>query len=145
MPEQIIEESKFVQAFSALQKAAHQNSVDKGFWESPDADFLENIADSQIFSAGLRLKEISAKTRQQNDGEKIALMHAELSEALEGIRHGNPPSEHIPEFTAVEEELADVIIRIMDYAQARRFRVAEAVVAKMKFNATRPHKHGKTF
>ena len=50
------------------------------------------------------------------DGTFIALIHAELSEALEGLRHGNPPSEHIPEFTALEEELADVVIRCMDYA-----------------------------
>ena len=47
----------------------------------------------------------------------------ELSEALEGLRHGNPPSDHIPQFSSVEEEFADVIIRIMDHARARGFRV----------------------
>lgn len=77
-----------------------------------------------------------------NDGEQIALMHAELSEALESLRHGNPPDKHLPEFKSIEVELADVAIRIMNYASMRGYRVAEAIEAKTAFNATRPHKHG---
>lgn len=79
---------------------------------------------------------------ERNDGEIIVLIHSELSEALEALRHGNPPDQHIPEFNGVEVELADVIIRIMDFAYARGHRVAEALEAKMAFNATREHKHG---
>lgn len=76
------------------------------------------------------------------DGEIIALMHSELSEALEALRHGNPPDNRIPAFGGVEAEMADLIIRIMDYGKARGFRIAEAVEAKMEYNATRPVKHG---
>lgn len=74
----------------------------------------------------------------QHEGISIALMHSELSEALEAYRHGNPPSEHIPEFSGVEEELADLAIRIMDHGCARGHRVAEAIIAKMAFNAIAP-------
>lgn len=79
---------------------------------------------------------------ERNDGELIALMHSELSEALEAIRQGNPPDDKIPEFTGVEAELADVIIRIMDFAAAKGYRVGEAVVAKINYNKNRPYKHG---
>lgn len=77
-----------------------------------------------------------------NDGEQIALMHSELSEALEWLRHGNKPSDHIPEFSGLEEELADVIIRIMDYSGAKKLRIAEAIIAKMEYNQSRDYKHG---
>ena len=103
----------FIEVFNQVAKSVHQNAVDKGWWET-----------------------------ERNDGEMIALMHSELSEALEAIRHGNPASDHIPEFTGLEEEFADVIIRIMDTALARGLRLPEAILAKMAFNAGRQYKHG---
>ena len=75
-------------------------------------------------------------------GELIALMHSELSEALEAIREGEPPDNKLPKFTSVETELADVLIRVFDYAGTFNLRLGEALVAKMEYNADRPHKHG---
>ena len=82
---------------------------------------------------------------ERNNGEMLCLIHSEISEALEALRHGNPPDDKVPEFTGVETELADAVIRIMDLAHARGWRVAQAIEAKMKFNNGRPYKHGKEF
>lgn len=99
---------------------AHNNAVAKGFWDNAD--------DSLIAKSG-----------------RLMLMVSELGEACEAQRKGIEHSEHIPEFTGEEEELADVIIRILDYAGRYKLRLANALITKMQYNATRPYRHGKNF
>ena len=75
----------------------------------------------------------------------MALIHAEISEALEALRDNNPTSSKILDFSSVEEELADAVIRIMDYAFGKDLDVAGAIVAKIEYNSDREFMHGKSF
>ena len=67
---------------------------------------------------------------------KIALIHAEASEMLEGLRKGQP-DEHLPQYSAEAVEAADIFIRLADYCGARNIDLALMVKKKMQYNAQR--------
>ena len=120
-------EEKFIASYNKLAKVAASNARSKGF--CPIEKIQKLIDEYPRIAAAF-------------DAEKIALMHSELSEALEGRRIGDPSDDKIIGFSSQEVELADIIIRIMDYGKTRKLRIAEALVEKMTFNYNRTFRHG---
>ncbi len=67
---------------------------------------------------------------------RIALIHSELSEALEGHRK-NLQDTHLPLRRSAEVELADALIRIFDLAGAMKYDLGDALLEKLRFNVSR--------
>jgi len=106
----------------------HENAKNKGFWTN------NNIA------------------------EKLMLIVTEVAEACEADRknrHANYDNQHIKQDwekifevdikDTFEDELADAIIRILDLSAKLNIDIDYHVKAKMRYNTTRPYKHGKEY
>lgn len=119
-----------IDALNELSKAAYDNAKAKGFH---DKDEQNSLVD--------------------NYKGWVANMHSEVSELWEAAKNDClcDLSDKCTDisfafddlFTCEEEELADIIIRVLDTAGARGVNIGRAVLLKMAYNSTRPHMHGK--
>lgn len=90
-------------------------------------------------------------------GDMVALLHAEVSEILEayrdyGMKDGTKPpyragmdpnTERPAKPEGVAVEMADVLIRLLDMAKRWDIDIVSAFDEKMKYNWTRPYRHGR--
>jgi len=95
-------------------RLCHDKQVANGWWSDP--------------STGARIR--------RNKGELLALMHSELSECLEGERKGLMDT-HLPNRRAAEVELADLLIRVFDYAGEFGYDLGNALCEKLAYNDAR--------
>ena len=77
--------------------------------------------------------------KKREDKDFLLLCHAELTDAARSLANGNQPDKCCPEFSSFEIELVDIILRIMDLSVGKKYRIAEAIIAKMTFNLTRDY------
>ncbi|MEQ1964360.1 hypothetical protein ABLB69_14565 [Xenorhabdus khoisanae] len=90
-----------------LQQKIHQQNVDAGWWDNP-----------------------------RERGTLLCLIHSEISEAMEGERK-NLADDHLPHRPMAEVELADAVIRILDYAAAFGYDIEGAIAEKLEYNRHR--------
>ena len=97
----------------------HETAKSKGFWDALGQVNGEQVDASDV---GVRLS-------------KLMLVTTEVAEAAEAVRHGDQEN--------FGEELADIVIRVMDLAEATGVNLEQAIVNKMAVNVGRPLMHGK--
>jgi NTP pyrophosphatase (non-canonical NTP hydrolase) len=102
----------------ALAAVLHETAVEKGFWDG-------EITHDKV-------------------GNKLALVHSEVTEVLEAIRKNKGSKE-------IVEEMSDIIIRLLDLYAAMRNSdmitdsLEEALENKINKNKERPRLHGNLF
>jgi hypothetical protein len=90
----------------------------------------------RAFNAGWYDNPLTGQPIERNVGELLALVHSEVSEALEGHRK-NLNDAHLPHRKMIEVELADTLIRIFDLAGYMKLDVGGAYHEKLLYNETR--------
>jgi NTP pyrophosphatase (non-canonical NTP hydrolase) len=105
-------------AIQGLQDLVYKNNVEAGWWTNLDTGELK---------AKGNITEILAK---------LALVHSEVSEALEGVRK-DLMDDKLPHRKMVEVELADAVIRILDLCGHEGYDLAGAIEEKLAYNAVR--------
>lgn len=98
------------------------------FW-TQNVGVLQNHIYQQNVEAGWHSK-------PREIGTMLALVHSEISEAMEGDRKGLM-DDHLPERPMLEVELADAIIRILDLGGREGLDIAGAIHDKLIYNQTR--------
>ena len=129
------ERTKTLQAIQNIASTCAMIAWHKGFHDDENA-LLEHLLDTNASAA---LQDWTKSAILQAELARIA---SEVGEAVEAVRKPGK-DQHLPQFDGVVVELADVIIRIMDTCGKRNWPIGEAILEKMTYNATRPHKHGK--
>ena len=112
-------DQELLKACRLLTKVAHGQAKKSGWWTDLQTG-----------------EDLTGMPPKRNAAELLALVHSEISEALEGFRK-NQPDDHLPWRSMAEVELADAVIRIFDMAGGLKLDVAGALVEKMKYNAQR--------
>ena len=110
----------------------YQANKAKGFWE--DREDLDKKY------SGNELEFVKKASKAQ----MLALIHSEISEALEADRK-NLMDNKLSHRTGLEVELADAVIRIFDMAGGLGIDLGGAIEEKLNYNTTRPYKHGKSY
>lgn len=139
-----IEQAIAKNALNSLAVEINDNAKQHGFYE----DDFEIAALLRPGKDSLRaIHEVNMAMK------RLALITSEVGETVEAVRKpgaayhiykADPDQpEEAQDFTQEEEEIADVLIRVLDYAAFRSLRIGEATIAKMAFNRSRPRLHGK--
>jgi NTP pyrophosphatase (non-canonical NTP hydrolase) len=116
---------------SEIQKAVHELAKEKGWYDNQRSPLeLHMLMVSEICEA-------TEEARRNND-PIYQLGEHEPSYRTPDLPHWNPLVK--PEGELVE--LADAVIRIMDYCESRGWNLEEAIKIKHEFNKTRSYRHG---
>ena len=101
-----------------------------------EINVLQNFCHSQAANMGWYTDLKTGEPKVMNKGERLMLINSELVEAFEGVRK-NLMDDHLPHRKMEEVELADAVIRIMDYAGYEGMDIGGAIMEKLIYNRTR--------
>lgn len=105
---------------------------------------MENIVSTRILSGFVEASIVAHMTskrfgywdKERSDLDLLAVIRSELFEAELAIKAGTAyaQSNVMPSHSQLEEELVDIVIRVLDFARGRDLNIGSAIVEKMEYN-----------
>ena len=109
-----LNDNKMIYSINVLRDKCFQNALDAG-WHT-------DLGTGELI--------------ERNKAEMLMLIVSEVAEAMEGVRK-DLKDDHLPERSMEEVELADTVIRIMDYAGRWGLDIGGAIIEKLEYNKNR--------
>lgn len=135
-----------IQPLNELASDLHKRNVNKGFYDDyVDIDeILNSYADSaDDKDVDAKVEKLRKSLRRMQANEKLLLL---ISEVIEVVEYWRKSGDKLPANSEmVQEEYADVFIRLMDSVAFNDIDIDEAIKNKMEKNNSRPYKHGVKF
>ena len=107
-----------------LVEEAHENALNKGFWDNYIATF--------VFKS-----DMAKRSRIAFTNEFLTLIASEVFEAQQALRKGDDDN--------FREEIADIFIRSADLVGGLEIDIEKEIKKKMEYNKGREKMHGKLF
>ena len=108
--EEMTGDEQLAAALNVLANDIHDDSVSAGWWDDGD--------DKYVLAT------------------KLMLVVSEVAEAMEGLRKDSW-DDHLPHRKMVEVEVADALIRLLDFSSALNMDIGSAVMEKLEYNRNR--------
>jgi NTP pyrophosphatase (non-canonical NTP hydrolase) len=117
-----------------LAKEIRENNAEKG-WEA---------AGSERFMAVMMLivSEVSEAVEEFRDGHDLNKVYFRAPDAPKGFDVSTYQDSYFTKPEGVPIEMADTIIRILDWCEANRVDIEDALLRKMEYNKSRSFRHG---
>jgi len=102
---ELLVKNRILAGLAMAQVEAHENATRYGYWE-----------------------------KRRSNEEIAGLLHRDVSQVMEIAVGGDSPSSTLSDTTKLEEAIAVVVLRCLDFSMSKKLNIASAVLRKLEYD-----------